>query len=37
MKHAVSDLPRAERSAAPEPALVPSGDWPMYSSDEGLS
>ena len=37
MKYAVSDLPRAERWAAPKPARVPSGDRPMYSSDEGLS
>ena len=37
MKHAVSDQPRAERWAAPEPARVPSGDRPMYSSDEGSS
>jgi hypothetical protein len=28
---------RAERRAAPKPALVPSGDRPMYSSDEGLT
>ena len=28
---------RAERRAAPKPARVPSGDRPMYSSDEGLS
>ena len=27
----------AERRAAPKPAGVPSGDRPMYSSDEGLS
>jgi hypothetical protein len=26
---------RAERRAAPKPARVPSGDRPMYSSDEG--
>jgi len=26
---------RAERAAAPEPARVPSGDRPTYSSDEG--
>jgi hypothetical protein len=26
-----------ERRAAPKPARVPSGDRPMYSSDEGLS
>jgi hypothetical protein len=25
----------AERRAAPKPAGVPSGDRPMYSSDEG--
>jgi hypothetical protein len=29
---------RAERRAAPKPArALPSGEWPMYSSDEGLS
>jgi len=28
---------RAERRAAPKPARIPSGDRPMYSSDEGLS
>jgi len=28
---------RAERRAAPKPALVPSGDRPTYSSDEGQS
>jgi hypothetical protein len=27
---------RAECRAAPKPARVPSGDRPMYSSDEGL-
>jgi branched-chain amino acid transport system permease protein len=27
---------RAERRGAPEPARVPSGDRPMYSSDKGL-
>ena len=27
----------AERRAAPKPAHVPSGDWPTYSSDKGLS
>jgi hypothetical protein len=26
---------RAERRAAPKPARVPSGDRPMYPSDEG--
>jgi hypothetical protein len=26
----------AERRAAPKPAGIPSGDRPMYSSDEGL-
>lgn len=26
---------RAERWAVPKPALVPSGDRPAYSSDEG--
>jgi hypothetical protein len=28
---------RAERWAAPEPARIPAGDRPTYSSDEGLS
>jgi len=28
--------PRAERRAAPKPARIPSGDRPMYSSDEGF-
>jgi hypothetical protein len=28
---------RAERRAAPKPARIPSGDRPMYSSDEGLT
>ena len=28
---------RAERRAAAEPARIPSGDRPMYSSDEGSS
>ena len=28
---------RAERWAAPEPARVPLGDRPAYSTDEGLS
>jgi hypothetical protein len=27
---------RAERRAAPKPALVPPGDRPPYSADEGL-
>jgi len=27
----------AERRAAPKPAGIPSGERPMYSSDEGLS
>ncbi len=26
---------RAERRAAPKPDRVPSGDWPLYSTDEG--
>jgi len=30
-------MKQAERRAAPKPACVPSGDRPMYSSDEGLS
>ena len=28
---------RIERRAAPKPVRIPSGDRPMYSSDEGLS
>jgi len=28
---------RAVRRAAPTPARIPSGDRPMYPSDEGLS
>jgi hypothetical protein len=28
-------MKRAERWAAPEPARVPLGDRPMYTSDEG--
>ena len=27
---------RAERRAAPKRARIPSGDRPMYASDEGL-
>ena len=27
---------RAERRAAPKPAQIPSGDRPMYPSDEGF-
>ncbi len=26
---------RSERRAAPEPVRIPSGDRPMYASDEG--
>ena len=29
-------MTRAERRAAPKPARIPSGDRPMYPSDEGL-
>jgi hypothetical protein len=36
MKRAAQTL-RAERRAAPKPARIPSGDWPMYASAEGLS
>ncbi len=32
-----SSLQPAERRAAPKPAGLPSGEWPMYPSDEGLS
>jgi hypothetical protein len=28
---------RAERRAAPKPVRIPSGDRPMYASDEGLT
>jgi len=28
---------RAERRAAPKPARIPSGDRPVYSTDEGQS
>ena len=28
---------RAVRRAAPKPARIPSGDRPMYPSDEGLA
>ena len=38
MRHPVSTFARrAERRAAPKPARIPSGDRPMYPSDEGLS
>jgi hypothetical protein len=36
MTHSARGPQRAERWAAPEPARIPSGDRPMYSSDEGL-
>jgi hypothetical protein len=29
-------MTRAERRAGPKPARIPSGDRPMYPSDEGL-
>jgi len=29
-------MKRDERRAAPKPARIPSGDRPMYPSDEGL-
>jgi len=29
-------MKRSERRAAPKPDRIPSGDRPMYSSDEGL-
>ena len=36
MKLSVSTfILRADRRAAPQPARVPSGDRPLYSSDEG--
>ena len=37
MKETLTGGSRAERWAAPEPARIPSGDRPMYSSDEGLT
>jgi hypothetical protein len=36
MKSVIRSVP-AERRAAPKPAGIPSGDRPMYSSDEGQS
>ena len=33
----ITSRQRAERRAAPKPARIPSGDRPMYSSDEGLT
>ncbi len=35
--HGFNDEERAERRAAPKPARIPSGDRPMYASDEGLT
>jgi hypothetical protein len=35
--HQTMTTRRAERRAAPKPARIPSGDRPMYSSDEGQS
>lgn len=32
-----SIVERAGRRAAPKPARIPSGDRPMYPSDEGQS
>jgi len=37
MRNAINSFERAERWAAPEPACIPSGDRPTYSSDEGLT
>jgi hypothetical protein len=38
MSHAISQgRAPAERWAAPEPAGIPAGDRPTYSSDEGQS
>ena len=34
--HMMAQPQRAERRAAPKPARIPSGDRPMYTSDEGL-
>ncbi len=36
MNKTLSSGARDERRAAPKPARIPSGDRPMYSSDEGL-
>ena len=36
MSQSVSSSEWAERRAAPKPAHIPSGDRPMYTSDEGL-
>jgi hypothetical protein len=36
MQAQVIEAERAERRAAPKPARAPSGDRPMYPSDEGL-
>jgi hypothetical protein len=38
MRHSESTLPRGP-SAGPLPSrpAIPSGDWPAYPSDEGLS
>ena len=36
MQAQVIEAERAERRAAPKPARTPSGDRPMYPSDEGL-
>ena len=33
----IANHQRAERRAAPKPARIPSGDRPMYSSDERLT
>ena len=33
----ITSCHRAERRAAPKRARIPSGDRPMYSSDEGLT
>jgi hypothetical protein len=36
MKGSTTHWQPADRRAAPKPAGIPSGDRPMYSSDEGL-
>jgi len=37
MRHHKAIFERAERTAAPKPARIPSGDRSTYSSDEGLT
>ena len=37
MQIGATSMRRAERRAALKPARIPSGDRPMYPSDEGLT